>query len=51
MNTSESRAGVVSEIQAKVPTSLKITFYNFKNLFLSTSILKDYNLKPKINLA
>lgn len=47
----KTKAGVVSELQAKVPTSLKTAFYDLRNMFLSISIFKDYNLKTKINLA
>lgn len=45
------KARVVSEIQAKVATSVKTAFYDLKNLFLNTPIFKNHNLKPKINLA
>ncbi|MDX6184110.1 IS1182 family transposase, partial [Flavobacterium sp. Fl-77] len=47
----KTKAGVVSELQAKVSTFLKTAIYNLRNMFLSISIFKDYNLKPKINLA
>lgn len=47
----KTKAGVVNELQAKLPTFLKTAFYDLKNMFLSTSIFKDYNLKTKINLA
>ena len=47
----KTKAGVVGEIQTKVPTSLKTAFYNLKNLFLRLFIFENYNLKPKINLA
>lgn len=47
----KTKAGVVSELQAKVPTFLKTAFYDLKNLFLSTSFFSDHNLNPKINLA
>ncbi len=47
----KTKAGVVAEIQTKVPTSLKTAFYDLKNAFLNTLFLKNYNLKPKINLA
>jgi hypothetical protein len=47
----KTKAGVVSELQAKVPTFLKTAIYDLRNIFLSTSIFKDYNLKTKINLA
>jgi hypothetical protein len=36
----KTKAGVTSEIQAKVPTSLKTAFCDLKNLFLSTLFLK-----------
>ncbi|CAD0007631.1 hypothetical protein FLACHUCJ7_03403 [Flavobacterium chungangense] len=47
----KTKAGVVNELQAKVPTFLKTAIYDLKNMFLSASIFKDYNLKTKINLA
>jgi len=47
----KTNAGVVSEIQTKAPTFLKTAFYGLKNLFLSISFFKNYNLKPKTNLA
>ncbi|WP_255577680.1 transposase [Flavobacterium sp. CHNK8] len=47
----KTKAGVVSEIQAKVPTSLKIAFIDLKTDFLRHFIFTNYNLKPKINLA
>uniref|UniRef100_UPI001FAEE093 transposase n=1 Tax=Flavobacterium alvei TaxID=2080416 RepID=UPI001FAEE093 len=47
----KTKAGVVSEMQAKVPTSQKTAFNDLKYLFLSTLFFKNYNIKPKINLA
>ena len=47
----KTKAGIVCEMQTKVPTSLKATFYNLKSLFLSTSFFKHHNLNPKTNLA
>jgi hypothetical protein len=47
----KTKAGVVSEMQAKVPTSLKTAFNDLKYLFLSTLFFKNYHIKPKINLA
>ena len=47
----KTKAGVVCEMQAKVPTSLKTAFYNLKIAFLSTSFFTNRNLNPKINLA
>lgn len=47
----KTKDGVVSELEAKVTTFLKTFFYGFKNMFLSTSIFKVCNSKPKINLA
>jgi transposase len=47
----KTKAGVVSEIQAKVPTSLKTAFIDLKTDFLRLFIFTNYNLKPKINLA
>jgi hypothetical protein len=47
----KTNAGVVSEIQTKAPTFLKIAFYDLKNLFLSISFFKNYHFKPKTNLA
>ncbi|CAH0336021.1 hypothetical protein FVB9288_01693 [Flavobacterium sp. CECT 9288] len=45
------KSGVVSEIQAKVSTSLKTAFIDLKTDFLRHFIFTNYNLKPKINLA
>ncbi len=47
----KTKAGVVCEMQAKVPTSLKTAFYNLKIAFLSTSFFTNRNLNPKINPA
>uniref|UniRef100_UPI001ABFB4EA transposase n=1 Tax=Flavobacterium tiangeerense TaxID=459471 RepID=UPI001ABFB4EA len=47
----KTKSGVVSEIQAKVPTSLKTAFIDLKTDFLRLFIFTNYNLKPKINLA
>lgn len=47
----KTKAGLVSELQVKVSTFLKTAIYNLRNMFLSISIFKDYNLKPKINPA
>lgn len=43
----KTKAGVVSELQAKVSTFLKTAIYNLRNMFLSISIFKDYNFKTK----
>jgi transposase len=50
-NKTKAKAGVVSEIQAKVPTSLKTAFNDLKTDFLRLFIFTNYNLKSKINLA
>jgi transposase len=47
----KTKAGVVCEIQEKVTTSLKTTFYDLKNLFLSTLFFTNHNFNPKTNLA
>ncbi|MEM0577542.1 transposase [Flavobacterium sp. N6] len=49
--TKKTKAGVVCETKAKVPTSPKTAFIDLQYLFLSTLFFKDYNSKPKINLA
>ncbi len=47
----KTKVGVVSEIQAKAPTSLKIVFIDLKTDFLRHFMFTNYNLKQKINLA
>jgi len=47
----KTKAGVVSETKAKVPTSLKTAFNDLKFLFLITLFFEDYNSKPKIDVA
>ncbi|CAH0335203.1 hypothetical protein FVB9288_00836 [Flavobacterium sp. CECT 9288] len=47
----KTKAGVVSEIQAKAPTYLKTAFIDLNTDFLRLFIFTNYNLKPKINLA
>jgi transposase len=47
----KAKAGVVGEMQAKVPTSLKTAFYDFKIRFLRTLFFKNQNYNLKINLV
>jgi hypothetical protein len=47
----KTKAGVVCEMQAKVPTSLKTAFYDLKTAFLSSLIFSNCNFNPKINLV
>jgi hypothetical protein len=47
----KTKARVVCETKVKLPTSLKTAFIDLKYLFLITLFLKNYNSKPKINLA
>lgn len=50
----KTKAGVVSELQAKVPTFLKTAIYDLRKMFLSTFIFKGYNFKnknkPRLNM-
>jgi hypothetical protein len=47
----KTKARVVNELRAKVPTFLKTAFYDLKTDFLRLFIFTNYNQKPKINLA
>jgi hypothetical protein len=47
----KSQAGVVCKIQTKVPTSLKMAFYDLKSLFLTTTFLINTNIILKNNPA
>lgn len=47
----KTKAGIVCEIETKVPTLLKTAFYDLKSLFLSISFFKNYNFNSKTNLA